>query len=172
MQFFFSSNESKCGCGINRHHVYMSRKEYLFDVIERTVQCPIRDGNKFKKKAYQSLEIPFEMILIPSGTYQVGTNDIIIETDKEGPKRNIKIESFYIDKFEVSNKDFSRFVSLTNYKTEAELFGDSFVFALFLNSTFKEQLKDFRVVQANWWYKVKGANWKNPNGPDSNLKSK
>lgn len=109
------------------------------------------------------------MVLIPAGEYQVGTDDVAIESDKEGPKRIIKLNSFLIDKFEVSNKDFGNFVSATNYKTEAEVFGDSFVFAIFLNKTVKENLKDFRVVQTTWWYKVFGVNWKHPYGADSDL---
>ncbi|KAJ0179806.1 hypothetical protein K1T71_004397 [Dendrolimus kikuchii] len=171
-QFIYAfNNDNGCGCSVSRNHIPKSGKQNIFSLMEKIEQCPISDSNISKKKAYQSSETPFGMVLIPSDTYQVGTNDVIIETDKEGPQRIVEIKSFYIDKYEVSNKDFSRFVSLVNYKTEAELFGDSFVFAIFLNNTFKEKLKDFRVVQATWWYKVDGANWKHPNGPDCDLKN-
>ncbi|KOB51783.1 Sulfatase-modifying factor 1, partial [Operophtera brumata] len=82
----------------------------------------------------------------------------------------VQVKSFYLDKYEVSNENYMNFVADTRYKTEAESFGDSFVFAIFLNSTYKESLKDFRVVQAKWWYKVLGADWKHPYGPDSDIK--
>ncbi|KAI8429043.1 hypothetical protein MSG28_007613 [Choristoneura fumiferana] len=113
--------------------------------------------------------ITVDMVTVPAGDYQLGTDDIMIETDSEGPLRTVKLETFLIDRFEVSNRDFMKFVSSTNYKTEAETFGDSFVFTLFLNATYREELKDFRVVQAPWWYKVDGANWRHPYGRDSNI---
>ncbi|XP_026328461.1 formylglycine-generating enzyme-like isoform X2 [Hyposmocoma kahamanoa] len=109
------------------------------------------------------------MVLIPAGIYQVGTDDVIIETDNEGPKRMVELKSFYLDKYEVSNREFSRFVAATNYKTEAETFGESFVFQMFLNSTFRETLKNYRAVAALWWYSVNGTDWMHPHGPDSNI---
>lgn len=151
-----------CSCGVNREsNTFTTEYQYLSNSIDSESQCPSR---------VQASEEPIEkMILIPSGEYQVGIDKAVIEADKESPKRIVKTNNFYLDKFEVSNKDFTRFVSLTNYKTEAELFGDSFVFDIFLNSTYKEKLKDFRVVQATWWYKVDGADWRHPHGPDSDI---
>lgn len=110
-----------------------------------------------------------DMVLIPAGIYQLGTDDVIVETDNEGPKRLVELSSFYLDKYEVSNEEFSRFVSATYYTTTAENAGDSGVFQIFLNSTFKEKIKDTRGYQAPWWYRVKGADWRHPRGPDSNI---
>ncbi|GBP90631.1 Sulfatase-modifying factor 1 [Eumeta japonica] len=109
------------------------------------------------------------MILVPAGEYQLGTDDIVLVSDREGPKRIIKLNSFYLDKYEVSNYDFNVFVVSTGYKTEAETFGNSFVFALFLNDTYKEKLKDYRVLEAPWWYQVQGSDWRHPHGLDSNI---
>ncbi|KAL0892057.1 hypothetical protein ABMA27_015278 [Loxostege sticticalis] len=156
--------ESDCGCSANNE-----RRKYLKDnnLLEKNLnleQCSSSNKLTYSENA------PIEnMVLIPDGEYQVGTDDIAIETDKEGPKRMVKLKKFYLDKYEVSNSDFDHFATVTNYKTEAETFGDSFVFTLFLNNTFKEQLQDFRVVQAPWWYKVVGANWRHPHGPDSDI---
>ncbi|CAH2230522.1 formylglycine-generating enzyme [Pararge aegeria] len=155
--------KSGCGCTSNREESeYFS--EETNNVILTNDQCPIKnqyvDTNSRK---------PAEMIFIPAGAYQMGTDDIVIVDDIEGPRRLVKLKSFYLDKYEVSNRDFDVFTESTNYKTEAETFGDSFVFTLFLNSTFKEKLKDFRVMQAPWWYKVDGTNWRHPYGPDSDI---
>ncbi|XP_053602723.1 formylglycine-generating enzyme [Plodia interpunctella] len=160
------NQETSCGCsGINRKE-YVNNNIFSNFVTKDLSQFQCLIGQEDLDFHKDSTE---EMILVPEAEYQVGTNEVIIQADKEGPQRMIKLRSFYLDKYEVSNRDFNRFVSLTNYKTEAELFGDSFVFTLFLNSTFKQQLHDFRVAQAPWWYKVEGANWRHPHGPDSDI---
>ncbi|CAG9784978.1 unnamed protein product [Diatraea saccharalis] len=163
LQFAIVYNEeSNCGCGVNVER--RSVNIYSKDANENFDQC-----NKSPENGHINEKDLMSMVLIPSGDYQVGTDDVVIETDGEGPKKTTNIKSFYLDKFEVSNKDFNNFVKLTNYKTEAEVFGDSFVFTLFLNNTLREKLQDFRVVQAPWWYKIDGADWQHPHGPDSNI---
>lgn len=110
-----------------------------------------------------------KMSLIPGQVYTIGTNDQIFESVKEGPEREVEIEKFYLDKYEVSNSDFDEFVKQTDYKTEAEIFGDSFVFKILLSEEDREKYDDFRVLQAPWWYKVKDANWRQPEGPNTNI---
>ncbi|XP_028169653.1 formylglycine-generating enzyme [Ostrinia furnacalis] len=164
---FVQTFEKKSDCGCNAFdegRKYSAENNFLESMNENLEQCHSNSELTDPK------DIPNEnMLLIPGGEYQVGTDDIAIETDKEGPKRMVKLSKFLLDKYEVSNRDFDHFARVTNYKTEAEVFGDSFVFTLFLNNTFKDQLKDFRVVQAPWWYKVAGANWRHPHGPDSEI---
>ncbi|XP_026751056.1 formylglycine-generating enzyme [Galleria mellonella] len=169
--FFFGHiyNEegTSCGCSnFNRNNFENNLFSNHFNKDFSSEQCFLKSDNTIEKFQKSSVN---EMVLVPGGEYQIGTDDIIIETDSEGPRRIIKINSFYLDKYEVSNIDFFHFVTSTNYKTEAEVFGDSFVFGLFLNRTFKEELKDYRVAQAPWWYKVDGADWRHPYGPDSNI---
>ncbi|CAB3243056.1 unnamed protein product [Arctia plantaginis] len=171
LQISLSFNkESGCGCNVNRARDEKQSQGSMFSgsnsYMDQSSEC-------YSDETCSTLEEKNQedrMVLISAGKYQFGTDDIAIENDKEGPKRMITLNSFYLDKYEVSNKDFENFVVSTNYKTEAEQFGDSFVFTSFLNTTFKEQLNDFRVVQAVWWYKVFGADWKHPYGPDSNIK--
>ncbi|XP_059052375.1 formylglycine-generating enzyme [Achroia grisella] len=162
----YNAEDISCGCGdINRNiykNIFVSKR-----TIDSTEQCTLK--SEMVTNEFQSTP-ENDMVLVSGGEYQFGTDDIIIETDKEGPSRIVKINSFYLDKYEVSNIDFYHFAKSTNYKTEAETFGDSFVFALFLNRTFREELKDFRVGQAPWWYKIDGADWNHPHGPDSNIK--
>lgn len=164
------SGSSGCGCNLNRDGSDKLVKDSTFSSsLNNKYQC---EGNFEAENIYNVLDSfneAEEMSLIPSDEYQLGTDDIAIESDQEGPKRIVRLKSFYIDKYEVSNKDFSIFVNTTLYKTEAEQFGDSFVFSAFLNSTFRDQLVDFRAVQAVWWYKVSGANWLHPFGPDSDI---
>jgi sulfatase modifying factor 1 len=112
-----------------------------------------------------------KMSKINGDTYSIGTNNPVFVADGEGPKREVTLSSFYIDKFEVSNKEFGAFVSATGYTTEAENFGDSFIFEGLLKQNTKDKIKQ-AVAQAPWWLPVKGASWQHPEGPDSNITCK
>ncbi|XP_055626012.1 formylglycine-generating enzyme [Toxorhynchites rutilus septentrionalis] len=105
-----------------------------------------------------------QMSLIPGGTYLVGTNEPMFPADREGPEKEVTIANFYLDQYEVSNRRFQKFVDKTKYVTEAERFGDSFVFQQFLSAEKREKYTDFRVASAPWWYKIEGASWRHPEG--------
>lgn len=109
------------------------------------------------------------MVRIKGGAFEMGTNEPHFPTDLEGPARNVTVASFYLDKYEVSNRDFSQFVRGTGYKTEAEEFGDSFIFEMSIPRDEREQYEDFRAVQAPWWIKMKGVTWERPEGPNSSI---
>ncbi|XP_034022617.1 LOW QUALITY PROTEIN: formylglycine-generating enzyme [Thalassophryne amazonica] len=111
---------------------------------------------------------PSQMVLISGGRFLMGTNDPGIPADGEGPQRPVDVDSFYIDIQEVTNKQFQIFVNATGYITEAEKFGDSFVFEGVLSDAVKSQISQ-AVAAAPWWLPVKGANWRHPEGPDSNI---
>lgn len=115
---------------------------------------------------------PSDMAFIHGGVITIGTDQPIFKSDGESPERVVEIKPFYMDKYEVSNKKFQEFVESTNYVTEAETFGDSFVFKNHLSDAMKKQNDDFRVVSAEWWYKIKGATWKTPYGPESSIKGR
>lgn len=153
---------SDCGCSKTsrdeRAKKY-ERSETLVDVAEET-----ESGSVLQHASDYD-----QMSLIPGGKYFVGTNEPIFEGDHEGPEREVELEKFYLDKYEVSNSEFAKFVKKTGYKTEAETFGDSFVFKILISPEVQEEYVDFRVLQAPWWYKVKGVEWKHPEGPGSNI---
>uniref|UniRef100_A0A8D8CKZ7 Sulfatase-modifying factor 1 n=1 Tax=Culex pipiens TaxID=7175 RepID=A0A8D8CKZ7_CULPI len=106
------------------------------------------------------------MSLIPGGKYVIGTREPIFPEDREH-ERKVAINAFYMDKYEVSNGDFREFVEATAYESEAERFGDSFVFHGFLDEEVRKKFHDFRVAAAPWWYKVTGASWRHPEGDPS-----
>lgn len=112
------------------------------------------------------------MVLIEGGTFVMGTNEPYFEADFEGPARNITLKSYYIDKYEVSNQDFSEFIKNTGYKTEAEVFGDSFIFELLVDEKERPKYDSLRAVAAPWWIKMKGVTWNNPEGEKSTIKGK
>uniref|UniRef100_A0A182RQ01 Sulfatase-modifying factor enzyme-like domain-containing protein n=1 Tax=Anopheles funestus TaxID=62324 RepID=A0A182RQ01_ANOFN len=107
------------------------------------------------------------MSLIPGGEYTIGTNEPIFVKDRESPSRPVSIRDYYLDQYEVSNAQFKEFVEQTGYITEAEKFGDSFVFQQLLTDEVRKQYEDYRVAAAPWWYKLRGASWKHPEGDHS-----
>jgi len=112
------------------------------------------------------------MIYLDGGEFFMGTEDGEgFPDDGEGPVRLIKLKPFYIDPCTVSNTDFFTFVQATGYKTEAEVFGWSFVFHLLVSEAIAAQVT--QVVQGSpWWMNVAGADWKHPEGPGSSIEER
>ena len=107
------------------------------------------------------------MVLLEGGPFLMGSEDpFAYPADGEGPVREVEIGPVWIDAFAVSNTDFSRFVEETGHVTEAERFGWSFVFAGLLPDDFPPTQA---VVEAPWWRKVEGSDWRHPEGPHSDL---
>ena len=105
------------------------------------------------------------MVLLPAASFRFGSDDRwAYPEDGEGPVREISLDSFWVDRMAVSNEAFSAFVDATGFVTEAERFGWSFVFAGLLPDDFPPTQG---VVQAPWWRKVEGADWRHPQGPQS-----
>lgn len=152
---------SGCGCNVNRKKPQKSlapsqRKLFLAAVISKNTCTNVN---------YQYKDMTF----IPGGSYQIGTDKKYFIADKEAFIRNVTLKAFYIDKYEVTNRDFNEFIKDTNYITEAENFGDSFVFKAFLSAEVQEKYEDFRVIGSPWWFKIPLTTWFNPEGPGSNI---
>ena len=73
--------------------------------------------------------------------------------DGEGPVRQVTLSPFRISKFAVTNEQFSRFVKKTEYRTEAERFGWSFVFRNHVPAA----LRAGEMPGTPWWVRVYGA---------------
>ncbi|MFL5829465.1 MAG: formylglycine-generating enzyme family protein [Solirubrobacteraceae bacterium] len=86
--------------------------------------------------------------------------------DGEGPVHHVRVGPFGIDPHAVSNQRFAEFVEAAGYVTEAERYGWSFVFGGLLPEDFPPTRA---VAHAPWWRQVEGADWRHPEGPDSEL---
>lgn len=156
---------SDCGCKTSRTN---TKRKYVKEADTVNV-----DGSDTDKWAV--VESPFartnQMIYLEGGTFTMGTDDPQIPPDGESPARQVSIDAFYLDVYEVSNAEFELFVNDTGYKTESEQFGDSFVLEMMISKEVKDQI-DKAVASAPWWLPVKGADWRHPFGPDTNLTGK
>src|SRR3954467_4491757 len=107
------------------------------------------------------------MVRVEGGRFLMGSDDALsYPDDGEGPVREVTLSAFRIDACAVSNADFAAFVTETSYITEAERFGSSFVFGGLLPDDFPPTRG---VASAPWWRRVEGAQWRRPEGPDSDL---
>src|SRR6478672_9812652 len=108
---------------------------------------------------------------IPGGDVLMGNErDYGFAADGEGPVHPVTLDPFLLDETCVTNEEFNTFVNATRYRTDAERFGWSFVFAGHLSPLQQAAAARLRVAGSEWWCRVEGAAWRHPEGPDSNIK--
>jgi formylglycine-generating enzyme len=114
------------------------------------------------------------MIWIPGGTFWMGAQD---GHPDEQPLHQVTMDGFWMDKAEVSNEQFAKFVDATGYITIAERKPDPKDFpgadpSLLVPGSvvFSPPNQDVPLDNpSGWWRYVPGANWRHPNGSDSNI---
>ncbi len=138
--------------------------------VGQTAWTPKLNDNKPMGKA------PEGMMWIPGGEFWMGS--MADQMADARPWHPVYVDGYWIDTTEVTNEQFARFVSATGYVTVAErkpraedypnarpenLVAGAVVFsppdhAVALDNQFR------------WWNYVAGANWRHPEGPDSDIK--
>jgi sulfatase modifying factor 1 len=148
---------------------------------------PVVFGPTFPNSMPRSKAAPEGMVWIPGGEFSMGANDPpdmdevgMKATTDARPVHRVYVDGFFMDKTDVTNAEFARFVKATGYVTVAErppkaedfpgappenLVAGSVVFSppdhpVSLNDHFQ------------WWSYVPGANWRHPLGPKSNITGK
>jgi formylglycine-generating enzyme required for sulfatase activity len=106
------------------------------------------------------------MVSLRGGVFTIGTDSHWAYPEDGEMPAEVEISAFMIDACAVSNARFGAFVSDTGYVTEAEHFGWSFVFGGLLPEDFPATRA---VAAAPWWRQVYGADWRHPEGPQSDL---
>ena len=129
-------------------------------------------------------QIPAGMVWIAGGRFQMGTNDPD-SWPEERPAHPVQVDGFWMDETEVTNAQFQQFVEATGYVTTAErtptadeilvqsppgtpppaaelLVPGSLVFR---PTPAAVSLNDI----SQWWFWTPGADWRHPEGPESNL---
>ena len=110
------------------------------------------------------------LIDLSGGSFLMGTDDEVgFPDDGEGPVREVSVRPFAIDRHGVTNAQFSEFVDDTGYITEAETFGWSYVFQLFVPKKLVHKGIARKLPGLGWWYGVTNAFWRAPEGPGSTL---
>jgi formylglycine-generating enzyme required for sulfatase activity len=130
---------------------------------------------------------PEGMVWIEGGSFAMGGDNKQARKD-EFPKHAVQVTGFYMDATEVTNAQFSAFVKATGYITTAEKDinweeiksqlppntpkpPDSVLKAAsltFVATKSEVNLSDY----SQWWHWTRGANWKHPQGPNSEIVGK
>ena len=130
---------------------------------------------------------PDGMVWIPGGEFSMGASvnghgscEMPMASNDTEPIHRVRVDGFFMDKRAVTNEQFEKFVNATGYVTIAErtptkeefptapqenLVAGSVVFA---PTDHEVPLND----HFQWWTYVKGANWRKPLGPESDIKGK
>jgi formylglycine-generating enzyme required for sulfatase activity len=126
------------------------------------------------KPAPDTSPAPPNMVRIPGGTFRMGSDKHYPE---EAPVHRVTVSEFFIDRTPVTNRQFKEFVKATGHVTVAEktpsaadypgalphmLYAGSLVFS---PPPQVYNLKDW----GQWWTFLKGADWRHPYGPKSNI---
>lgn len=67
-----------------------------------------------------------EMVFIRGGSFLMGSPEDEKGRDDDERQHRVKVDDFYMGKYEVTVGEFKRFVSATGYKTDAEMKGDCY----------------------------------------------
>ena len=130
---------------------------------------------------------PPGMAWIPGGTFTMGS-DAESAWPEEKPAHRVRVRGYWLDRIEVTNAQFRRFIEATGYLTTAEraptleeimsqvppgtpppppekLVPGSMVFTPPVG---RVDLRDF----SQWWTWTPGADWRHPEGPGSSIEGR
>ena len=112
---------------------------------------------------------------LSGGTFQMGSAD---DYEEEGPVHNETVKPFWIDRYDVTNADFAKFVAATHYVTDAEKKPDPADYPeiekdklVAGGAVFMAPKGGVRTMEdpMQWWGFVAGADWLHPDGPGSGI---
>ncbi len=113
------------------------------------------------------IDVTANLIELGAAEFRMGNDQTYgYPEDGEGPSHGVALEAFSIGSTAVTNEEFAAFVAATDYRSDAEDFGWSFVFTGLLPDDFPDTRG---VASAPWWRQVEGADWAHPEGPTSSL---
>jgi len=140
-----------------------------------------------ENKDKPSGKAPDGMVWIPGGEFSMGSNledeslcSIKGVTKDAAPIHRVYVDGYYMDKTEVTNAEFEKFVKATGYITVAEQKPTREEFP----TASEEDLVTGSVVFTptpsavnlnnflQWWRYEPGADWRHPDGPQSTIKGK
>jgi formylglycine-generating enzyme required for sulfatase activity len=136
--------------------------------------------------AFTDQKVPPGMVWVPPGDYMMGVEDE--RFPDASPRHRVTVDGFWMDRTEVTNAQYARFVKATGYKTIAERQPDPRDYpgakpenlvpgsAVFRSPPGKSENECLTCLADGrcdlWWVYTPGACWLHPEGPDSKLKGR
>ena len=139
------------------------------DTTMPTVEPPPVDDNGSEDTTMPTVEPPEGMALIPAGTFQMGSEDAEADDDEQ-PVHTVHLDAFYMDKYEVTNAQFKRFVD-ANPQWGKDNIDDRFFEDRFPDATWDDYLAfwtgtdypagkaDHPVVGVTWYAAMAYTEW-------------
>jgi len=120
---------------------------------------------------------PEGMVFIPGGTFNIGDNE---HYPSEHAAKDVTVNNFCLDQYEVTNAQFAKFVEETDYLTIAERPLSQEQFPNLSEEERKPGSLVFQMAEPgakkigylSWWKWTPGTDWRHPLGPESNIKEK
>lgn len=138
------------------------------------IQIKTEDTINHHTSSHNQHQADDSLVKIPAGTFTLGTSpndpDAIL-ADGEAIRKTVTIESFLLSKYPVTNAQFQHFIDETGYVTDAERFGWSYVFHLFVHEKIEPDVIG-TPASTPWWRAVKEANWRKPEGRFSSIEER
>lgn len=135
-----------------------------------------KSDSTIREKQFEKQSPHSGMILIPSGTFKMGSDHHYAE---ESPVHRVSVDDFWIDETPVTNAQFRKFVDATGYRTFAEIAPKAEDYPGALPHMLKAGSLVFNPPRnpvgladwSQWWEFRFGANWRHPYGKGSWIKS-
>lgn len=124
---------------------------YFLLIRQDTEQQPTQDAKAIPAAPAEQApappaKIPDHMVYVPGGKFVMGRDDGISE---ERPSHAATVEPFLIDKYEVTNEEYAKFVSATNHKAPRG----------WRNKNFLKGQDKLPVVGVDWYDATEYAEW-------------
>ena len=105
--------------------------------------------------------VPGGMVLIPAGTFEMGSEDEDANDDEQ-PVHTVHLNAFYMDKYEVTNAQFKRFID-ANPAWQKGNIEDRFHNGSYLrhwsSNNYPDGKADYPVVNVSWYAAMAYAEW-------------
>ena len=127
------------------------------------------------ERAANEANAPPGMVWVPGGEFMRGSENPAMRDAQ--PRHPVSVDGFWMDRTAVTNEQFAKFVDATGYITIAERTPNAKDFP----GAPPDKLVAGSVVfsppngpvsldnHLQWWSYIKGASWRHPDGPQSNL---
>lgn len=106
-----------------------------------------RGAPKIKEDESEKEDLYGEMVYVPAGEFIMGSND---STSEEYPEHKVYLDAFYIDKYEVTNAAYKKFIDATGYEN---------IPPIWTGTNYPKGKANYPVVDITWYSALEYCKW-------------